>query len=74
MEEIEKEVDKIFKQADVDGNGEIDYSEWQVATINKYDVLQEEKLRGAFELFDKVSTLEEMYNNLSGRQWDNISG
>jgi calcium-dependent protein kinase len=39
MEEIDIEVDKVFKQADVDGNGEIDYSEWQVATINKYDVL-----------------------------------
>ena len=53
-DQIHLEVDKIFIAADQDGNGEIDYSEWQVATINKYDILQEEKLKGAFALFDKV--------------------
>jgi calcium-dependent protein kinase len=37
----------------MDGNGEIDYSEWQVASINKYNILQEEKLREAFKLFDR---------------------
>ena len=54
-EEIEKEAKKLFAIADSDGSGEIDYSEWQVATINKYDALSEDKLRGAFEMFDKVS-------------------
>jgi len=38
-EDVVREADKLFKIADADGNGEIDYSEWQVATINKYDVL-----------------------------------
>lgn len=38
-DQIHVEVEKIFKAADQDGNGEIDYSEWQVATINKYDIL-----------------------------------
>jgi len=52
-EDIIAEADRLFKVADADGNGEIDYSEWQVATINKYDVLQEEKLKNAFRLFDK---------------------
>ena len=51
-EDVVKEADRLFKLADTDGNGEIDYSEWQVATINKYDVLQEEKLRNAFKFFD----------------------
>ncbi len=31
----------MFALADTDGNGEIDYLEWQVATINKYDLLSE---------------------------------
>ncbi len=47
-EDLRREVEIVFEQADQDGNGEIDYSEWQVATINKYAILQEEKLRGAF--------------------------
>lgn len=32
-------VEKIFEKADADGNGYLDYSEWQVATINKRNVL-----------------------------------
>mmetsp|Transcript_36748 Transcript_36748/g.27203 ORF Transcript_36748/g.27203 Transcript_36748/m.27203 type:complete len:135 (-) Transcript_36748:78-482(-) len=52
-EQIQDEVNKFFKAADFDGNGEIEYSEWQVATINKRNILQEEKLRGAFALFDR---------------------
>ena len=51
--EVAAEVDKLFLQADQDGSGEIDYSEWSVAAINKYSILQEEKLKGAFALFDK---------------------
>ncbi len=51
--EVETEVDRLFSIADMDGNGEIDYSEWQVASINKYNILQEEKLREAFKLFDR---------------------
>jgi Ca2+-binding EF-hand superfamily protein len=31
----EAEVDRIMQVADADGSGEIDYSEWVVATINK---------------------------------------
>ena len=54
QQEIIKEVDLIFDKADVDRNGEIDFSEWQVATINKNDVLSDVKLREAFNLFDKV--------------------
>lgn len=61
-EDIVKEADRLFKIADQDGNGEIDYSEWQVATINKYDVLSEEKLKNAFDIFDKVCYLDIMYD------------
>ena len=48
-------VDKIMLQCDADGSGEIDYSEWVVATINKKKLLSDEKLEAAFQLFDKVS-------------------
>jgi calcium-dependent protein kinase len=49
----EEEMDKFFKAADTDGSGEIDYSEWIAATINKKRVLTNEKLEYAFNLFDK---------------------
>jgi calcium-dependent protein kinase len=40
----EEEVDKIMKIADMDGNGEIEYSEWVVATMDKHRLLSDEKL------------------------------
>jgi calcium-dependent protein kinase len=51
----EAEVDRIMAVADADGNGEIEYSEWVVATINKQKLLTTEKLEAAFKLFDTVS-------------------
>jgi Ca2+-binding EF-hand superfamily protein len=54
-EDVVKQVDEFFKVADADANGEIDYLEWQVATISKFGVLSDEKLREAFKLFDRVS-------------------
>jgi calcium-dependent protein kinase len=51
--EVEEEVSKLFNKADSDRSGAIDYSEWQIATINKYSILQDQKLKSAFELFDK---------------------
>ena len=52
-EMAEAEVDRIMAVADADGSGEIDYSEWVVATINKQKLLSNEKLEAAFNLFDK---------------------
>ena len=49
----EDEVDRIMKIADTDGSGEIDYSEWIVATMDKRKLLSNEKLEAAFNLFDK---------------------
>ena len=37
----------------MDGSGEIDYSEWLVATINRKNLLSDEKLKHAFAFFDK---------------------
>jgi calcium-dependent protein kinase len=49
----EEYVDGIMKAADMDGNGELEYSEWVVATINKESLLTEDKLRTAFDMFDR---------------------
>ena len=38
--------------ADTDGNGEIDFTEWCAATINKNELFCDENLREAFEFFD----------------------
>lgn len=46
-------MDRILKIADADGSGEIDYSEWIVATTDKKRLLSNEKLETAFSLFDK---------------------
>ena len=49
----EEEVDRIMKIADTDGSGEIDFSEWVVATMDKRKLLTNEKLESAFNLFDR---------------------
>ena len=49
----ESEVDKILARVDANGSGEIDYSEWIVATINKEKLLSKDKLKAAFQLFDR---------------------
>lgn len=42
-----------MKAVDTDGSGEIDYSEWIVATTDKRRLLTDEKLKVAFKVFDK---------------------
>lgn len=49
----EEEVDRIMRVADTDGSGEIDYSEWIVATMDKRKLLSNEKMETAFNLFDR---------------------
>lgn len=40
-----EEVDRIFRLVDVDNSGEIDFSEFVTATVNRNELLQEEKLK-----------------------------
>ena len=38
---------------DVDHSGEIDFSEFVTATVNRGELLKDEKLKAAFDMFDK---------------------
>lgn len=75
--DIELEVDLIWSRVDLDGNGRIDFTEWEVATINKKDALTMRKLKKAFQLFDldgsgSISALE-LKKAMGSFVGDNIS-
>lgn len=42
---VEQEVDEIMALADLNGNGELDYCEWLVATTKKADIINSNKLK-----------------------------
>jgi len=44
LEVVEQHAKDLFRKADLDGNGEIDYSEWEIATIDKYSLLSDDKI------------------------------
>ena len=50
--DTEKEIDDILLKIDADGSGEIEYSEWIVASVNKEQLLSKENLAKAFKIFD----------------------
>ena len=41
---IEEDVDRMFKEIDIDGNGTIDYTEFVMATMNEKTILTNDKL------------------------------
>jgi len=49
----DEEVDEMFAKVDADNSGEIDYSEFVVATMNEKNLLSNNKLQTAFKMFDK---------------------
>ena len=51
-EMTKEEATKMFKKADTDGSGHIDYTEWISATINKKKLLSDNNLKAAFDTFD----------------------
>jgi len=53
-DDAEKEVDHIMKTADTNNSGDIDYSEFVTASINRQKILSKEKLDIVFKMFDKV--------------------
>lgn len=42
-----------MKNVDIDGNGVIEYTEFVMATMNQKNVSSEDKLKAAFNMFDK---------------------
>ena len=78
----QEEVDKIFSQVDVDHSGQIDFSEFVAASINKELLLDDEKLKAAYNYFDrdgcghlKMSELKEVLGvgkNISDKVWKEI--
>lgn len=52
-EEVEKEAIEFFKKADLDGNGTLDYGEFSCATINQRELLNENNIKIAFDMFDR---------------------
>jgi calcium-dependent protein kinase len=65
-----EQVDQMFAAVDVDGSGEIDYSEFVMATMNEKDLITNEKLKAAFKIFDKDGNghigPDEIYRVLGG--------
>lgn len=49
----DEEIQRMFREIDVDGNGTIDYSEFLMATMSETQLLSQEKLKQAFKMFDK---------------------
>ncbi|KAL4470266.1 hypothetical protein ABPG74_011877 [Tetrahymena malaccensis] len=49
----QEEVDKILTVVDKNQSGEIDYSEWVAATINRENLLSKQRLELAFKMFDQ---------------------
>lgn len=60
----EMEVERIMSNADIDKNGHIDYSEFINATIDKRKILSKERLKAAFQLFDKVNKTKQYTHTL----------
>lgn len=82
VDDIEAEVDKIMEQVDIDKSGEISYTEFVAATMQKNVLLSKQKLKTAFEMFDvdKSGTIEAhelkailgKSCNYNDEMWDNI--
>ena len=53
MKNLKKEVDIIFKNIDMDGNGYIEYEEFVRAAVNKEFFVSDEVIDFAFKFFDK---------------------
>ncbi len=50
----EEEVERIFRLVDRDNSGEIDYTEFLLATFDQKQLLEKESLQMAFKILDKV--------------------
>ena len=49
----EKEAANLMACADLNGDGELTYTNWLIATTSRSKAIDDEKLRVAFDFFDK---------------------
>ena len=47
-----QEAERIFEMADLDKNGTIEFSEWVTATMDQRAMLNHNRLKAAFDMFD----------------------
>ena len=63
-EVFDGELDDIMALADLDGDGELGFSEWLVGSSRRQNLINEKRLRQAFSYFDKENkgeiTLQEL--------------
>ena len=52
--EVEEQVENILNSLDINNNGNLDYSEFLIGTINQENFLTKKRLRSGFNMFDKV--------------------
>ena len=69
----EQELREIIKKLDADDNGRINYSEFLMVSMNREQLLTNERLEQAFKMFDKngdnevsVEELHSMFENAKG--------
>ncbi|KAF4755160.1 hypothetical protein FOZ62_001621 [Perkinsus olseni] len=79
LKDIPDDLMDIMKQVDSDGSGVIDYTEFLAATLDKKKYIQEDRMWGAFRVFDRDGDgkitrkeLSEVLNN--GEVSDLVSG
>lgn len=65
----DQELDDMFSRVDCDGTGVIEYSEFVTASLGETDLLSKDRLKKAFQLFDKdnsgsitISELREIFS------------
>ena len=78
----EEDVQRIMKFIYIDKNGSINFSEFVMTTLNKKNLLSDERLEAVFEIFDKDSNeyidIDEIMNvlgkgkNLDDRVWKEL--
>lgn len=76
------DVEEIVRQLDSDGNGSISYTEFIMATMNKKKMLTEEKMKQAFDAFDKdgngvitLGEVKEVFGGEGGEElWQEVIG
>jgi len=77
-EEAEIEVNRIMAMVDLDKSGEIDYSEFIAATLDRKEMMSKDKLEEAFNMFDKdgsgTITADELKEVLGGKMDDMDDG